>query len=456
MGTSINLLQHAITLLAVLALPVVLVCLYDKFVLEKERPVPHPDVPQPLPPLYLRMAWNLLPFVLIAVVIKIGVNAVFGLAREIAVPLSWFAAPVGIWCAIDSWILAPRRQVAAGAIEVKDPLPVRAAYAVLPVLVVALIVRMITAESLDFSLVLLLLSLGTGLVWLIDHLVFRKQREQALQKSTGGQMRLAEPGTVDYARSFFPVAFIVLIVRAFIFEPFRIPSDSMMPTLLDGDFIVVNKFAYGLRLPVANEKFLDTGAPQRGDVVVFRHPLQPDINYIKRLVGLPGDRVEVRDDHLIINGQTIAQQEVARFTDGCYFNMRLSTETLGEHTHQVLSCSSAYGMAPARDLLAAGGGAGPLPACDRKKIRESSAGGSLCDENRLAGQRDSGDYVFQGVVPAGQYLMIGDNRDNSQDSRTWGYVPDENLVGKATRIWFNFDLQRGTVVNWSRIGDGIR
>jgi signal peptidase I len=456
MGASSNLLQLAITIMAVLALPVVLVCLYDKFVLEKERAVPRPDVASPLPPLYVRIAWNLLPFVLIAVVLKIGANTVFGWARVIAVPLSWLAAPVGIWCAIDSWILAPRRKIAAGAIEVKDPLPVRAAYAVLPVLVVALIVRMITAETLDFSLVLLLLSLGTGLVWLIDHLVFRKQREQAMQKSIVGQMTLSEPGTVDYARSFFPVAFIVLIVRAFIFEPFRIPSDSMMPTLLDGDFIVVNKFAYGLRLPVVNEKFLGTGVPQRGDVVVFRHPLQPNINYIKRLVGLPGDRVEVRDDHLIINGQGIAQEELARFTDGCYFNMRQSTETLGEHKHQVLSCSSAYGMAPARDLLAAGGGAGSMPACDRKKIRESSTGGYLCDEARLPGQRDSGDHVFQGVVPAGQYLMIGDNRDNSQDSRTWGYVPDQNLVGKATRIWFNFDLQRGSVVNWSRIGDGIQ
>ena len=162
---------------------------------------------------------------------------------------------------------------------------------------------MITAETLDFSLVLLLLSVVTGIVWGIDHFVFRQKREQAAAAAKPAPLALPEPGTVDYARSFFPVAFIVLLVRAFIFEPFRIPSDSMMPTLLDGDFIVVNKYAYGLRWPVLNEKFVDIDNPQRGDVVVFRYPPNPSVNYIKRLVGLPGDRIEVRDDHLVVNGQ---------------------------------------------------------------------------------------------------------------------------------------------------------
>ena len=226
----------------------------------------------------------------------------------------------------------------------------RAAYAVLPVLVLAVIIRMITAETLDFSLVLLLLSAATGLVWGIDHLVFRKRREQAMQKGVGGETALPEPGTVDYARSFFPVALIVLIVRAFIFEPFRIPSDSMMPTLLDGDFIVVNKFAYGLRLPVLNEKFIDTGSPQRGDVVVFRYPPNPSINYIKRLVGLPGDRVEVRNDRLIINGQAVVNEDSGVYTDGCYVGLRLSTEKLGEHTHKVMSCRSPNGLMSAQQF----------------------------------------------------------------------------------------------------------
>src|SRR5689334_4720055 len=201
------------------------------------------------------------------------------LVKNVAVPASWLAAPVGLWCAIDSWLLAPKRAVAAGVANPPDPVPVRIAYAVLPYLIVAVILRLITAEALDFSLVLLLLSAVTGAVWALDHLVFRKSRDAAAA-SAQPSMTLAEPGTVDYARSFFPVAFIVLVVRAFIFEPFRIPSDSMMPTLLDGDFIVVNKYAYGLRLPVVNEKFIDTGSPQRGDVVVFRYPPDPNVNYI--------------------------------------------------------------------------------------------------------------------------------------------------------------------------------
>jgi hypothetical protein len=259
-----------------LFIPVALVCLYDKFVQEPKRPRDQSGEPAP-PPTMVRACYYLLVLTSLAVLKYIGTNVVFGWLKQIAEPLSWFAAPIGLWCAIDSWFLAPRRVAAAGNAEVKDPSLVRAAYAVLPILVVAVVIRMISAETLDFSLVLFLLSVATGLVWALDHFVFRKKRDP----------KQTEPGTVDYARSFFPVAFIVLIVRAFIFEPFRIPSDSMMPTLLDGDFIVVNKYAYGLRLPVLNEKFIDTGSPQRGDVVVFRYPPDPKVNYIKRLVGLP-------------------------------------------------------------------------------------------------------------------------------------------------------------------------
>ena len=375
------------------------------------------------------------------------------LLKQVAVPLSWLAIPVGLWCAIDSWLLAPRRAIAAGAVQAPDPPLVRAAYATLPWLVVAVILRMITAESLDFSLVLLVLSLACGVVWGIDHLVIRPRRAAAAASARPAPVALPEPGTVDYARSFFPVAFIVLIVRAFIFEPFRIPSDSMMPTLLDGDFIVVNKFAYGLRLPVINQKFIDTGSPQRGDVVVFRYPPNPSVNYIKRLVGLPGDRIEVHDDHLIVNGESIALVDKGRYNDGCYVNMRLSTEKLGEHTHDVMSCRSTHGLLGARGL-SLGGNSSPLPTCDRKQIARE-IGGWICEESGGEGSRDYMDHTFD-VVPAGHYLMIGDNRDNSEDSRSWGLVPDENLVGKATRIWFNFDLQRSGVVNWRRIGNSIQ
>ncbi len=373
--------------------------------------------------------------------------------KQAAVPLSWLAIPVGLWCAIDSWIFAPRRAIAAGTAVAADPPLTRAAYAVLPVLVLAVVLRMITAESLDFSLVLLLLSVCTGAVWLIDSLLFRRQREAAAATVKPKPLALPEPGTVDYARSFFPVAFIVLVVRAFIFEPFRIPSDSMMPTLLDGDFIVVNKYAYGLRLPVANTKIIQTGSPQRGEVVVFRHPDRPNVNYIKRLIGLPGDLVEVRSDRIFVNGEMLPFEENGRYNDGCYGNFFLSKETVGEHTHQVMSCNTPDGWHSARNASMMAG-RDLLPSCDRRRLREGNVGGYLCDESNSGRGPDSGDHVFP-PVPAGHYLMIGDNRDNSEDSRVWGTVPDANLVGKATRIWFNFDMQRGSWVNWSRIGDGI-
>jgi signal peptidase I len=424
-----------------LLIPVALICLYDKFIDEPKRP--RNEAGEPVPPAnWIRACYYLLPVLIIMLMRYRGTNVVLGWVKEIAVPLSWFAAPVGLWCAIDSWFLAPRRAAAANFADVKDPPLVRAAYAVLPVLVVAVVVRMISAETLDFSLVLFLLSVATGVIWAVDHFVMRKKRDP----------KLPEPGTVDYARSFFPVAFVVLIVRAFIFEPFRIPSDSMMPTLLDGDFIVVNKYAYGLRLPVLNEKFIDTGSPQRGDVVVFRYPPDPKVNYIKRLVGLPGDRIEVRDDHLIVNGQTIELESKGTFEDGCYTGVRLSTEVLGEHTHQVMSCPSPIGLQYARSFVMSGN-PDPLLHCDRKHIAREY-GGWVCQELAVPGTNDSNDHVFD-IVPAGHYLMIGDNRDNSGDSRAWGLVPDENLVGKATRIWFNFDTQRSSIFNWSRIGKSI-
>jgi signal peptidase I len=438
--------------LSVLALPVAMICAYDHWVLSPKRPKTPEGYPT-RPPHYIRIAYAVLPFVLIAVVLLIGPAAVFDLLKTIAVPLSWFAAPVGLWCLIDSWFLAPRRQIAAGSVDVVDPPFVRAAYLVLPVLVVAVIVRMITAEKLDFSLVLFSLSVATGLIWLIDRQVVSRKRDAAAAAAPK-PIKLTEPGTVDYARSFFPVAFIVLLVRAFIFEPFRIPSDSMMPTLLDGDFIVVSKYSYGLRLPIVNRKFIDTDVPQRGDIVVFRYPRDPNINYIKRLVGLPGDRIEVRGDQLIVNGEAIPQQLIGDFTDGCYVGMRKSIETIGGHTHDVLSCRSSRRLLGAREVEFAGGNAPPA-VCDRKKIAQDP-GGWICSDSGQTGGPDNGDYVFD-VVPAGHYLMIGDNRDNSEDSRRWGFVPDKNLVGKATRIWFNLDLQRpqSQWINWDRIGDSI-
>ncbi len=223
---------------------------------------------------------------------------------------------------------------------------------------------------------------------------------------------MAEPIVVEYARSFFPVILIVLLIRSFLFEPFRIPSDSMMPTLLDGDFIFVNKFAYGLRLPVINTKIVEIDQPKRGDVIVFRLPTDPSVNYIKRLVGLPGDHISVRGDRVYINDRLMPVT-----LDGTYrgprntepqLDAQLAVENLDGVAHQVLF----------------------IPG------------------------RSPEDY--DSVVPADHYFFMGDNRDNSQDSRfeRVGFVPEKNLVGKAVRIWLSWDLPNAPI--WNRIGDAIR
>src|SRR5262245_34146101 len=232
--------------------------------------------------------------------------------------LSWLAIPVGLLAVIDDWFLRPKRQLAASGQGAKDPVLVSVAYGVLPVLIIAAVLRLLLAERLDFSAVLLLITVVTGLIWWFDVLFLRRRRASAALQAGKEPSAVNEPGTVDYARSFFPVALVVLVLRSFIFEPFRIPSDSMMPTLLDGDFIIVNKYAYGLRWPVLNTRFIEVGEPQRGDVVVFRFPLDPSTNYIKRLVGLPGDTVQVKDDRLYVNGKAVPFDVTGAYNDGCY------------------------------------------------------------------------------------------------------------------------------------------
>lgn len=269
---------------------------------------------------------------------------------------------------------------------------------------------------IDFSFWLLVLTVISGLIWGADTLLFKKARMQqaaiAAPPLSGGQTAApaqhAHPVIVEYARSFFPVLGLVLVVRSFIFEPFRIPSDSMMPTLLAGDFIFVSKFSYDLRLPVFNTKLLETGDPQRGDVVVFKLPSDPSINYIKRLVGLPGDHVVVINDQVFINGEQLKTDMGGLYNDHGYINAQLAEETLGEITHQVMYLQDA------------------LP-------------------------RD-----FEAVVPAGQYYFMGDNRDNSQDSRfpQVGFVPEANLVGRAKLIWFHWKFSELPI--FSRMGTRIR
>jgi len=258
---------------------------------------------------------------------------------------------------------------------------------------------------LDFALILVVATGVTGLIWLIDLVGFRQRR--ALRMAAGEVVN--EPVLVEYSRSFFPVLILVLLLRSFLFEPFRIPSGSMMPTLLEGDFIFVNKYAYGLRLPVLNTRIVELGEPERGDVVVFRLPSDPSINYIKRVVGLPGDIVEydAEDRRIFVNGERVEIERVGAYADEAGYDIGI--EVLGEHEHEVLL----------------------------SQFRPSKGG--------------------RYVVPPGFYFMMGDNRDNSQDSRfeAVGIVPEANLVGRASRIWLNFRWPSEGGPRWSRIGQGI-
>ncbi|MGA9573617.1 MAG: signal peptidase I [Lysobacterales bacterium] len=264
--------------------------------------------------------------------------------------------------------------------------------------------------NIDFALVLVVLTTLSGFIWLVDSLLFKQKRmDRSVQKSVEPPR---EPVMVEYARSLFPVLLIVLVFRSFLFEPFKIPSGSMIPTLLVGDFIVVNKFAYGIRLPVLNKKIISIGEPKRGDVVVFRYPIDPSVNFIKRAVGLPGDTITYRDKQLFINGEKVEDTAAGRFGSDdikCTtpaVDASLHWEKLGDVNHNIL----------------------------------------LHDR--------SGSRNGQWIVPEGHYFMMGDNRDRSNDSREWGFVPEENLLGRAIGIWLNFDFEKGCA-DFSRVGNGI-
>lgn len=278
---------------------------------------------------------------------------------------------------------------------------------------------------MDFSLILFLLVCATGVIWALDRWAWagaRVRAAKAVAQAGGGEeaaRRAArEPVYVEYARAFFPVILIVFVLRSFVVEPFRIPSGSMLPSLLVGDFILVNKFAYGIRLPVINQKIIGIGEPGRGDVAVFRFPRDESVNYIKRVVGLPGDRIVYEGKKLYINGQLMAQTEVASYTvqqDGeVQYQASRLTEHLDDVAHDIL-------LSPRPDY-------GPIPPI---------------------------------VVPPGHYFVMGDNRDHSNDSRYWGFVPEKNLVGKAFLIWFSWDSTEASPWFWQqiafeRIGNIIR
>ncbi len=260
-------------------------------------------------------------------------------------------------------------------------------------------------DNLNFPLILVVATAVTGIVWLVDALAFAPRRRARVRSDVGTR----EPILVEYARSFFPVLLIVLLLRSFVFEPFRIPSGSMIPTLLIGDFILVSKFSYGLRLPVVHTKILETGEPERGDVAVFRFPNDPRQDYIKRVAGLPGDEIEYRDRTLWVNGERVE-----------------------------ISDPEPY-VSPVSDALVPG----------ETRFSEDMDG-ALHDI--LLSDRASRPPRTSWTVPEGHYFMVGDNRDHSNDSRFWGFVPEENLVGRATRIWMHWN----DGILWSRLGEKIR
>ncbi len=261
--------------------------------------------------------------------------------------------------------------------------------------------------NIDFALVLVVLTSITGFIWLVDTLLFRQRRmDRSVQKSIE-QPR--EPVIVEYSRTLFPVLLVVLVFRSFLFEPFKIPSGSMIPTLLVGDFIVVNKFAYGVRLPVLNKKIIETGSPERGDVVVFRYPVDPGVNFIKRAVGLPGDTIVYRDKQLFVNGELVDTSPAGRFESN---DVKCSTpaadailfdEQLGAKNHRILQH-------------------------DRNRSRNG-----------------------QWVVPDKHYFMMGDNRDQSFDSRFWGFVPHKYILGEALFIYFSINLKRFPFISLERL-----
>jgi signal peptidase I len=292
----------------------------------------------------------------------------------------------------------------------------------------------------------------TGVVWLLDRLVLEgRRRDRArvavadfdrrvreagsssaqAQRGDAEREALREPGWVEYSKAFFPVLLIVFLLRSFLAEPFKIPSSSMRPTLEVGDFILVNKFIYGIRLPIIEKKIIPIGDPQRGDVVVFRYPLNPSQDFIKRVIGVAGDTVEFRDKRLTVNGKPWPQTP-----DGTYSYLEgLRFETL----------ERAIELTDGRPDRAHTIGANPqmLPVYPQN-VRPFPDRGN-CDYN---------DRGFTCRVPPGHYFMMGDNRDNSDDSRYWGFVPDDHIRGKAFFIWFNWDDISSFA--FKRVGSGIR
>lgn len=260
-----------------------------------------------------------------------------------------------------------------------------------------------TDMNFNFELILFYAVVISGVIALFDILFLAKKRKRAKVEKM--------PVLVDYARSFFPVLLIVFLLRSFLFEPFRIPSSSLKPTLLVGDFILVNKFNYGIRMPITHQNIYAIGEPKRGDIMVFRCPYNPSIDLIKRVIGLPGDHIKYINKTIYVNGKKAEQQFVINTTDrdddGTMVDVTEKQENLLGIQHHIYQRPD-------------------HPNDDMKEI----------------------------VVPKGMYFVMGDNRDDSADSRYWGFVPDENIVGRARMIWMSWDGLKYNV-RWNRLGTSI-
>lgn len=288
---------------------------------------------------------------------------------------------------------------------------------------------------MDFPLILTILVLATGIAWSVDKLALLPRRRRLAEALIAGdgpllhetpaaasdaaaqaqrQQILKQPWWLEYSAGFFPVLLLVFIVRSFIVEPFKIPSTSMLPTLSIGDFILVNKFDYGLRLPVLNIKIIPNRTPRRGEVIVFRYPKDESIDYVKRVIGVPGDTVAYLNKRLTINGRPIPQTPLPDYFDEERITyVKRYRETIGAKAHSILNNPAMPPFMIKPDNF---------PFRDHCRYKQA---GVIC------------------TVPAGHYFVMGDHRDNSADSRYWGFVPDRNLIGRAFFIWLNFtDLKR--------------
>lgn len=284
----------------------------------------------------------------------------------------------------------------------------------------------------NFALILFILTIGTGIIWFLDVFHFAKQRRlkadialaefdarhakltaDGIKADASGRAALEaeilkQPTWIEYSGSFFPVIALVFVLRSFLYEPFKIPSSSMVPTLVIGDLILVNKFTYGIRLPIINKKVIDVNDPQRGDVMVFKYPKDPSLDYIKRVVGVPGDKIVYKNKRLSVNGKEVSYEPLPDYLDEEHLSYsKQYLESLTGVPHKILNDERAPAYVQNPDAF------------PKRELCTYNVEGFAC------------------TVPSGHYFMMGDNRDNSLDSRYWGFVPDQNIVGKAFFVWMN-------------------